>query len=660
MAKTALEEHRKARLPILAAFVVAVACCAMVALSVWREVASRDADLRNAEVDVANMARSLTQHAEDTYELAEAVLLGLAARLEQAGTDEPALGALQDFLAARRATLGRIKGLFVYDATGGWLATTEPVALQGLNNSDRDYFRHHRERDDGETHFGVPVRSRSGGQWIVTISRRFNKRDGSFGGVVLATINIDYFVGFYGQYDLGPNGSIALLNARGVLLARTGDDGRLVGRDLSGTSLFKERLGRSRNDVYSFISPLDGLERISAYRASDRFPLVLLATQSKADVLARWQAGAWLRGGIVAALVGALATVGFHLVRQLLARARMSTALAAKEADFRLLAEGSSDLVTPVDLDGRLLYVSPSSSTVLGWQAEQLVGSPSLVGVHPDDLPMVMDVVAQMKDGSLKEARILYRTRHRAEGQIWLESSLRVTIDPETGSVDGVVAVSRDVTEQQDLKLNLARLATTDALTELANRRAFDDTLDFRWKAARGPGEPISLIMIDVDHFKAFNDTYGHDEGDACLREVGQALAAAVQRPHDLVARYGGEEFAVLLPATDALGCAAVAERLHASVTRLDIPHQRGAASGKVSISLGCTTATPAAGHDAKRALKSADQALYAAKSAGRDRIAVVGAEIPTADGIDGRNKPALAPAGLNSPADTIASPRAA
>lgn len=613
-------DHRSNPLPALAALFVLLACCAVIALSFWREVALRDSDLRSAETDVANMARSLMQHAEDTVELAEATLLGLVGRLEQGGAEAPAAAVLQSFLDTRAASLGRLRGLFVYDADGRWIATTEKVAIAGLNNSDRAYFKHHRVNDDRKTMVGDPVRSRSGGQWVLTISKRFNRPDGGFGGVVLATVDIDYFVRFYGQYDLGPNGSVALLNERGLLMARTKDDGSLVGRDLSESLLFREKLRNSRAAIYHFISPIDGLRRISAYRASERYPLVLLATQAENDVLLAWRAGAVLRGSIVVVLILGLGVMGFHLVRQLANRQKMEALLAAKEADFRLLAESSSDLVTRIGLDEVLLYVSPSARHVVGWEASQLVGTPALAGMHGDDVARIRTIIDQLKEGAITEARVLYRSRHREHGTIWLESSIRVTRDATSGSIDGVVAVTRDMTEQTDVQSRLADLAATDALTRLPNRRTFDDRLDDAWKAAAKACHPLSVIMIDVDHFKAFNDRYGHDAGDRCLEAVAQALRSVVHRPLDLVARYGGEEFVILLPNTDAEGCAKVAHQLNDAVANLRIAHEQSPVTERVSISLGGASTVPGC-DTAKSLVNAADAALYAAKRAGRNRF---------------------------------------
>ncbi|AMJ62576.1 diguanylate cyclase domain-containing protein [Bosea sp. PAMC 26642] len=615
------------RLPFWAAVFVTLICLAILALSGWREWTSRDVDMKNAEVDMANLARSLTQHAEDTIELADATLMGLASRLETNGTDHTALARVQDFLEQRKATLGRIRGLFVYDDTGRWLATTEKVSLTGLNNSDRAYFQRHRMLDDKHAYLGRPVKSRSGGQWIITVSRRFNHPDGTFAGVVLATIDTAYFAQFYRQFEIGPNGTVTLLSADGILLARSLDDSNFVGRDMSATPLIKDRLSRASFSAYYFKSPLDGIQRLSSFRFSDRYPIVLLATQAQEDVLANWRQGAAARTVFVVALTLLISVIGIFLVRQLFERQRMAGALAAKEADFRLLAEESSDMVTRIGFDERILYASPSCARVLGWDPSQLVGTPALAGVNPEDLPRVAQAVASLKRGDVEEAKILYRTRHREKAEIWIETSLRVTRKTETGMVDGVVAISRDMTEHKDLQDKLAALATSDGLTGLANRRCFDERLEHEWARAVRAGASLSVLMIDIDNFKEFNDRYGHLAGDECLRAVGGVLSSEARRPADLAARYGGEEFVLLLPDTDAEGCEQVGLRVGEAIRGLAIPHLMKLASKVVTASLGGATAWPtdASASDGASLVGAADRALYAAKGSGRDRLVMSG-----------------------------------
>ncbi len=615
------------RLPFWAAAFVTLACVALLALSGWREWQARSADLKSAEVDMTNLARSLTQHAEDTVEVADAILLGLANRLETSGTDSAAISRIQAFLELRKPTLGRIRGLFIYDATGRWLATTERVNLAGLDNSDRAYFRHHRESEDTRAYLGQPVKSRSGGQWIITVSRRFNHPDGSFAGVVLATVDAAYFSQFYRQFDLGPNGAITMLSAGGILLARSSDDGTYVGRDMSATPLLKERTSRPSASAYYFKSPLDGLQRLSAYRFSERYPLLLLATQAQEDVLAPWRQAAVIRTAVVVVLTVVIGIIGFYLVRQLVGRQRMAIALAAKEADFRLLAEESSDMVMRIGFDERVLYASPSSTRVVGWDPLQLVGTPALAGVNPEDLPRVEQAVASLKRGDVEEARIIYRTRHREKTEIWVETALRVTRTPATGMVDGVVAISRDMTEHKDLEDKLAALAASDGLTGLANRRSFDERLQQEWARAARDGTSLALLMIDIDHFKKFNDHYGHQAGDSCLRTVAGVLTDHARRPADLAARYGGEEFALLLPNTDAEGCERVGTRLREALREAGIPHALNPPSELVTASLGGAIAWPSIATETNCAslVATADRALYAAKANGRDCLVMSG-----------------------------------
>lgn len=615
------------RLPFWAAAFVTLVCIAILALSGWREWSSRGADLKNAEVDMANIARSLTQHAEDTVELADATLMGLASRLEANGTAPAAIARVQNFLDLRKPTLGRIRGLFVYDETGRWLATTEKISLAGLNNSDRGYFQHHRAQDDRRAYLGRPVKSRSGGQWIITVSRRFNHPDGTFAGVVIATIDTAYFAQFYSQFDIGPNGAVTLLSADGILLARSSDDGTYVGRNMSATPLIRDRTSRPSASAYYFKSPLDGLQRLSSFRFSERYPLLVLATEAQEDVLARWRQGALVRTAFVLALTLVIGVIGLYLVRQLLERQRMAAALVAKEADFRLLAEESSDMVTRIDFDERILYASPSCARVLGWDPAQLVGTPALAGVHPGDLPRVEQVIASLKRGEAEEAKVLYRTRHREKAEIWIETALRVTRSPQTGMLDGVVAISRDMTEHKDLEDKLAVLATSDGLTGLANRRCFDERLEQEWARAAREGAPVSVLMIDIDHFKAFNDRYGHPDGDGCLRAVAAVLTAQARRPGDLAARYGGEEFALLLPNTDAEGCEQVGLRVRDALHDSQIPHASNLPSRAVTASLGGATAWPSStiSLDPSSLVGAADRALYAAKDGGRDALIMSG-----------------------------------
>ena len=611
------------RLPFRAAAFVVLTCTAILGVSGWREWTARDAVLRGAEAEMANVARSLTQHAEDSLDLLDSGVVGVVTRLEMDGTDPATIAKLRTVLEARKRAIERIHSLGIVDDKGRWLTTAGSI---GSTLSDDEFFRRHQVSPKREAYVGRPVKSLIDGEWVITLSRRFNKLDGSFGGVVVATISANYLSYFYQQIDIGRNSAITLVHGDGVVIARNPDNDKFVGRSVADTPLFSDASLQRPSGAYHFKSPFDGVQRVSFFKRSARFPFVLLATVEKEELLAPWRAAAISRMLYVLALVMLIAIIGALLVRQLKRGQRMAAALVDKEAHFRLLAESSSDMVTRIDLDERLRYVSPSSTRVVGWRANQLIGTPSLAGVHPEDLPHVRAVVDALKRGDKEEARITYRNAHRKKSEIWLESTLRVTRKVD-GGVDGVVAISRDITEQKKLENRLEVLATEDSLTGLANRRRFDQCLKEEWARAYRNRSSLGLLMIDVDHFKAYNDEYGHPAGDACLSAIAKVLAAEAQRRGDLAARYGGEEFVMLLPNTDATGCARIGERIRQAIRKAGLVHSSNPSSGRVTASIGGAVCRPVLERTAGSAslIEAADRALYAAKQAGRDRMVMSG-----------------------------------
>ncbi len=175
--------------------------------------------------------------------------------------------------------------------------------------------------------------------------------------------------------------------------------------------------------------------------------------------------------------------------------------------------------------------------------------------------------------------------------------------------------------ERRQEEQRLHKLSLEDALTNLANRRHFDDVLAMELKRATRTKTVLSLLMIDIDRFKPYNDEYGHQKGDEALKHVAAAVGATVSRAGDLAARYGGEEFAAILPVTDVEGAAALAERVRSSVERLHIPHIRSSTGPYLTVSLGVTTAIGAAQLDPATLITSADRALYRAKRMGGNCI---------------------------------------
>lgn len=183
--------------------------------------------------------------------------------------------------------------------------------------------------------------------------------------------------------------------------------------------------------------------------------------------------------------------------------------------------------------------------------------------------------------------------------------------------------LSYEATERERLNKKLEELAHQDALTGLANRRHFDSVLDREWERLQRDQRPLSILYMDIDHFKLYNDTYGHAAGDQCLAQVGKVLAHAARRPGDMAARYGGEEFVMILPGTNTDGAADVAQRILEDIDALAIPHSASSTGDFVTISIGIASAIPRASHAPTFLVRAADSALYTAKHSGRHRVEI-------------------------------------
>jgi diguanylate cyclase (GGDEF)-like protein len=185
-----------------------------------------------------------------------------------------------------------------------------------------------------------------------------------------------------------------------------------------------------------------------------------------------------------------------------------------------------------------------------------------------------------------------------------------------------------ELKRNRDLLLSLTLL---DGLTGIDNRRSFDEALDKAWRRAMREKSPLSLLLVDIDHFKAFNDRYGHLAGDDCLRRVAGALKSCIRRPGDLLARYGGEEFACLLPSTPLPGALVVGESMRLEVQELRLPHAASLAAECVTVSIGAATSLPLPGGSALALVESSDRALYAAKGGTRNSVVALGREAEVA-----------------------------
>ncbi len=309
--------------------------------------------LREAEVVAANLARSLAQHAEDTVKQADTVLVGLIERLETDGTGAAQLDRLHHLLVTQVAELPKLHGLFVYDEHGRWLVNSQPTLNRSANNSDREYFIHHRNNSDDYPFIGRPVQSRSTGEWIIPVSRRISRTDGSFAGVALATIHMSYFSKYYGTFNIGEKGTIFLAHASGYLVLRHPFLEDRVGGDLKDSLLFREYLPKMQAGTYaSEKTAVDELGRIIAFYRSPAYPLVAGATMSKNEVLLTWWQDAFklfLTTGALALILGYL---GFRLTRQIAFREQAERSLRITQDKLEELNQGLERMAMQDGLTG--------------------------------------------------------------------------------------------------------------------------------------------------------------------------------------------------------------------------------------------------------------------------------------------------------------------
>ncbi len=497
--------QRASRLKVRYAVVLLVAVClSMTVIVIWQAWNSRQYHLHDKEVAMSNLAQTLASQTQASIKQADTLLFALVDRVENDGVGAQQLPRLQRLLSAERSELKQLHGVFVFDEAGRWIANSNGAEVPDANNSDREYFIFHRDHPDRGPHIGQSIKSRSSGEWIMTVSRRINHPDGRFAGVALATIYLSHFLELYDSIDMGRNGVISLFADDASIVVRRPFNEADIGISVAKAPLFTQLLPKGDSGTATVKSYVDGVERVVGFRRVSGYPLIIFAALDKEEVLAGWRKETALSAGIVVSLLLFLGGLGYRLIH-------------------------------------------------------------------------------------------VMKQQHHIQ---------RVLLDGQ----EKLIEVNR----------SLELLALEDALTGLSNRRQFDVFILAEMGRARRTQTDLALLMIDVDHFKSFNDRYGHVAGDECLRRISAIIKDNIKRPGDLAARYGGEEFSVVLPGTDYSGAFLVAENIRHAVLQADIAH-RESPEGRVTVSIGACAYNPALQDQPEDLVSAADKALYVAKASGRN-----------------------------------------
>ena len=598
------------------------------ALVVWKSTEEKAAALAQAGQQTRALTHSLAQHASKSFGAVALALFGASQYIEHSDRSARSSAEINDLLAQYAKNMPQVREIGVLSPDGDWIYSSFET-VPTVNNADREYFRFHQAHPEQVgPRISEPVISRVTGRPTLLMTRRLPNADGSFGGVVFAAIDLAYFRSFYQGFEADQERTVTLMKANGKVLVHRSDE--QVGKDMASSSLFISRLKEESTGLYSIVSPFDGRQKQFAFESVAEFPVVISVAVPEDLILAEWRGSRnfdFLLSGVISAILVGLAAL---LMGQFRERSKMARMLRERERGYRLLAENVEDVVTRLDLSGRRLYMSPSIEKMLGWTPAEALQHEGYEIVHPAHREFVRGAVNRL--GPTERAAICeYLMRSKSGDYIWVESQFSFV--PETGrSPPEVLVVVRDISkrkaaEEQLVAANarLKDLSETDTLSGIANRRKFDETLEREFKRCYRSQSELSLLFIDIDKFKAFNDTYGHTAGDECIQRVAGALKSALKRPGDLVARYGGEEFAVLLPETGARNAETVAEALRLAVSDMAIAHE-GNSHGHVTISVGLAASRCDPASDPATVLAAADTALYVSKQDGRNRVSIAAA----------------------------------
>ncbi|MBN8992910.1 MAG: diguanylate cyclase [Rhizobiales bacterium] len=606
---------------------------------IWKALEAKSAALARGAADIQNLAHSLSEHAAHSIQAADIAMTGMVDLLRY---QDPLPERFNKYMAETVAALPQIREIGALDTSGKWRYSSLPET-PGYNNGDRPYFAFHRDNPDKALRISESFQSRLTGRPTILLSKRISKPDGSFGGVLTAAIDSDYFSGFYRTFQLGPDGGISLLRDDGAVLMRWPFTNRST--DLSKSDLFTTQLKLSSVGYYKITSPFDGVVKYFGYEQTPQYPLIVTVAMSEDWLLAAWSQALRTDALVAGVLLCMIILLAALLSSQFNFRIRTERALRRSESHYRLLADNIADVVILLDGRGTLRYVSHSVEQMLGVRAHDLVGKSCFDLVHAEDKERVMAASARL-NGSGTVSTAEFRTFCADGSIVWVESHFKQASRRDDPAEAEFVGVLRDVTERRRMEeeltlLNrrLAQLAATDGLTGLTNRRTFDGFLSREYAAC----EEISVLLCDIDNFKGYNDTYGHQAGDRCLQAVARVIGDATSNTSGLSARYGGEEFAVVLPNMSEDEALKVAEKIRLTVRALGLPNS-AATRGYLTISVGIATRTRATlGETAL--VGEADIGLYEAKRLGRNRsIAYSSLELRYVEAGSIQHDPELAP----------------
>ena len=519
------------------------------------------------------------------------------------------------------------------DANGDLIASSAGALTAPVNIADREHFKVHQATGADTLFVSKPVLGRASGKWSVQLSRSYRDPQGNFAGVIVVSLAAEKLSAFYQSIDLGSDGGILLVGLDGVVRASAGFKVNAVGR-LNPESLLLHRAAVAPEGQFTTRGGLDGIARITSYRVLDGYPLVISVGQAEHHVFADYWRNQYVYRAIATTLT-VLVLIGIAIgIRH---RRRLEQARGELRISEARAREKSEELELTLDHmnQGIMVVDADQNVALINRQVVKLLGLPEdLLGRRPK----FQDVLAYQRasgEFDLNRAALEPQVRRFIEeggGATELNWYERVRPDGTVLEVrtirlpnGGFLRTFTDITERRRSADKIAHMAHHDPLTGLANRVLLRDRIENALARQRRQGESFALMLIDLDRFKAVNDTLGHATGDQLLCQVAQRLRTCV-REIDTVARLGGDEFAVLQVATECRGSAeALAQRI---IEVVSAPYGLGETQVAIGASIGI-----ARSHDSpqvEQLFHNADLALYRVKAEGRNHFRLYEAEMDT------------------------------
>ena len=633
MAATPTNEHRQ-RLPALASGFRATAVNWIVvglALAILGSLIFLDLRLEHAKATqrehdrLSTQARVIATDTTNQLHTADRVLEQL--RTEYVAHPDTFLTAAHgQYLDALIAALPGIRSIGVIDPRGRLILSSNKSYV-GRDVSGREYFRAVRQFPDKDRlYLSAPFMSLSG-VYLLTLSKMIVNPDGSFGGVVIASLDPAYFRVLMQSVRYAPDMWDAIVHDSGRIFQLVPTQPGFEDKQLAvpGTFFTRHLASGQPATVMTGIAMTTGKPSMMAQQTLDPVELhmdhalVVAVSRDLDKVYANWQRERKVRIGLylMVVLIAVSALFSYQRRRQRfeVSAAAAAAALLQSESNYRLIVENTNELIIKVDPQGRYTYVNPAFCALYDATPEQLLGRHYAEDVVEEDRAMVDEFFAKLFQPP-HTVSFVHR-ENTAHGVRHLEWRGRALLDAE-GRIEELIGIARDVTDNMQLMDKLQSQAHQDYLTGLANRRYFMDQGEAELLRARRYAKPLSLFMIDIDHFKRINDTYGHKTGDLVLQKLSDKLRE-VLRAIDIIGRIGGEEFAILLPETALPQACEVAERLRDGVARTSVMREAGMPVS-FTISIGVASLQ---GQEMNLdvLLNLADQALYQAKQAGRNQV---------------------------------------